>query len=502
MEKKRVGVLVVHGVGEQRKFDHLQSVVRDLAAAIKSDPSLTVTIEVKTSGDGTVGSEQEFWQAEAVSPISLFVKDRQGGITELAFQEVWWADLDGPNTKKHQLAFWAWGLSLWTKPQYQALTFGQASEEMQVGFARGIGWLDRLRLFGFSFMVLLILPLLSLLSTLLRSILGINLRPDILVQYLGDVKLYGQGSPTAPIVDLGQPPRVTIRRRMIQALVKMGLADYDRWYVMAHSMGTVLACNGLMETESALPNYLTSDLWEQWQAHSAKKAKAPIDADRKMMPLRPPWLADDDIVDRKDLFAKFRGVLTYGSPLSKFAVLWPAIAPLNKDESVFPKDAEWINVYDPTEPISDRLKYFDALTEKGLQPQDIAYKAKGIHLLSHTRYLKGAKGKDNLLVNQVAEWLLQGNPFPTPKPSWRWPDESAIRLYFSLRIMGWVIAALGISIALSQGLPAALPKHPLFEQWLDFHKPITYMFLSVVGVAIAGVLGRWLNLNDDTPDQD
>jgi hypothetical protein len=498
-EKSRVGVLLVHGVGEQRKFEHLEACVREIAVAMKANPSLSVTVVVNQSEAGEVGAEKPLWQVEPTPPVVLSVKSADNQVTDLEFHEVWWADLDEPTTKRTQLEFWAWGLSLWTKPQYQSLQFGKGQEEMAVGFARGIGWFDRLRLFGFSFTVLLVLPLLSLLSTVLRNVLGSKLRPDILVQYLGDIKLYGQRKPTAPLEDLGQPARVTIRRRMIRALVSMSLAEYDRWYVLAHSLGTVVACNGLMETESALPNYLDPELWKKWQAHSAKKAATPMDPDRKMMPERPHWLAADDIVDRQTLFAHFRGVLTYGSPLSKFAVLWPAIAPLNNDETVFPANCEWINVYDPTDPIADQLKYFDPKTDTGLQPQEIAYKCQGIHLFSHTRYLKAAKGKDHLLVNQVADWLLTGNGFPTPKPSWRWPDDNAVPIYYSVRLIGWVIATLGISMVLSQFVPKGLPNWSLFNHWLDFHKPITYIFLSAVGVAITGILARWLGLNGNAP---
>ena len=75
--------------------------------------------------------------------------------------------------------------------------------------------------------------------------MGFNLvRLDILVQYLGDIQHYQQQEREKDgagyLLDIGQPPRLTIRRRMIKGLVKMRLAEYDRWYVLAHSLASGL----------------------------------------------------------------------------------------------------------------------------------------------------------------------------------------------------------------------------------------------------------------------
>jgi hypothetical protein len=80
---------------------------------------------------------------------------------------------------------------------------------------------------------------------------------DIIVSYVGDVKLYQQdfwvrGDP--PVSDRLHWPRVAIRRRAIHAMVEIAQSDIDRWYVLAHSLGTVVAFNALTETEHSLPN--------------------------------------------------------------------------------------------------------------------------------------------------------------------------------------------------------------------------------------------------------
>ncbi|MEO0459139.1 MAG: hypothetical protein AAF152_21535, partial [Cyanobacteria bacterium P01_A01_bin.114] len=75
MVKNRVGILLVHGVGEQRKFEHLESVVRNIATTLKAEPHLSVNVAIKTREDGHYGAEQPFWAAEAEAPIVMSVKN-------------------------------------------------------------------------------------------------------------------------------------------------------------------------------------------------------------------------------------------------------------------------------------------------------------------------------------------------------------------------------------------------------------------------------------------
>ncbi|MFN7661109.1 MAG: hypothetical protein ACK5P3_23815, partial [Dolichospermum sp.] len=150
--------------------------------------------------------------------------------------------------------------------------------------------------------------------------------------------------------------------------------------------------NGLMESDAALPNYLNQDLWEEVRNDGMRtttdqeNSLSQKQADN-MFPSRPAWLELNNIIAREDLFKNLKGFMTYGSPLSKFAVVWPAIVPINRDNSVFSKDFEWINVYDPTDPVADKTKYFDLENYRGKKTIEIAYKAELIHLLSHIEYL-------------------------------------------------------------------------------------------------------------------
>ena len=72
---------------------------------------------------------------------------------------------------------------------------------------------------------------------------------ETIVNYLSAVKLYSQTKRAggSPMDGPDEPPRAAIRRRMIRVMVDVAEAGYDRWYILAHSLGTVVAWNGLME---------------------------------------------------------------------------------------------------------------------------------------------------------------------------------------------------------------------------------------------------------------
>ena len=550
----RVGILVVHGIGEQRQFEHLEEVVRNISFALQVDSNLdSVQVNVNVSGDAPYCSEQQTWRGERTATAIIEVIDKSQKRTNLEFREVWWSDLDEPSSFQTFLSFWSWGLSLWTKPRYDEKKVGTANKDMRLpgrnpempgrnpenqeqllpGNGEPIRLWHRLYLFLVSFVILILLPFLWLLGRVLRSILGIEIRPDILVEYLGDVKLYQQDARErkGPLIDLGKktPPRFSIRRRIIKAYVEMALENYDRWYILSHSLGTVVAFNGLMETEKALPNYLRESLWDEWyEKHRTQiKGKNSLTEEEKkrMLPQRPIWLNNDDIIDRKELFTKLRGFMTYGSPLSKFAVLWPSIVPLNKDESVFKDDFEWINVFDPTDPVSDFTRFFDSQGENSrLTPKDIPYKADQIHLLSHGQYLTFNSKRKRPLIRQVSRWLLSDEEF---QPNYQdredidrdefhqlgWPipkvgkkDSPIVSIYFGLGIVIWFLLGLIISFVLSWIVPWFLNQisglltqlHPNFDWSRVNHflsNPFFYVIVTVCIVLIVGVVARLTGLN-------
>jgi len=516
--REKVGVLLVHGIGEQTRFEHLESEVRNIAVALacQGDGNRSVRVDLRTTNDAAYGAEQQTWRGEGMAPVMVEVTELDAErtptkVTEIEFHEVWWADLDEPATLRTRIRFWLWALSMWTiRPKIGSRLPG--FERMRPPSSRsvtgkGVGLWGRVRLFTVAAIFLLILTTITFLNFLGRRLLKIELPgPNILIRFIGDVKLFQQKERVGkgPLVDIHLPPRVSLRRRMVRGLAHMALADYQRWYVLAHSQGTVLSLNGLMETEYALPNYLGQGLWDRCRKQGIGSKASPLSAGEAadMMPRRPAWLEDDDIIDRRKLFAKLNGYMTYGSPIEKFATLWPAIVPLNLDEGVFNESFEWINVYDPTDPVAGKIVSFDPLAT-GPHPQNVSYKAGGVHLLSHILYLAFRQNKDDTLVNAVAEWLRGGRVAFPSKPSWTWPDEFQSRVYELLRVVIWLVGAWILAWGLvwlsAEVLPAPedlLKSEGILSQVAGLFlaivnniaaSPLAFVIVAIVLVAITGV---------------
>jgi hypothetical protein len=474
---ERVGVIIVHGIGEQKRFEFLEGETRKIADAIiakytaNKRHAVTATLTT-TSGDAFLGAHSS-WAAGAEAPLHVLVELDGKRIVDIAFHEVWWADVNEPLTLGKQIRFWAWGLSLPGIAQYRDQILTQAKNKMRLPARSGIlPWHNRARmafvsmLFGFSaFSIALINVVLKRLdfSPLLSS--------DILVNYLSGVKLYSQDKRAggSPMDGPNDPPRAAIRRRMVRGMVDVAANSYDRWYILAHSLGTIVAWNGLMEVEEALPNYLDQKRWNDLATSPLRgTASHNIHNVDRMMPNRPVWLGPRDIINRDALFANFRGILTYGSPLERFCALWSAMVPINTTEDPFREGAEWVNAYDPTDPVGTWISDYDpeSVARPGhttLKPHNFPCNASPILLYSHLRYLRkpklGAPHSDDYLVNQVARWLVTGNSLvkeidpvrQTPNPFWlrSTDDKVATQRFLRKRVLWRVIQDLIVLISLS-----------------------------------------------------
>jgi len=468
-----IGIVLVHGIGEQRRFEHISDEVKRLVAALSAMPETKVSVEIRTTQDSEAGAENESWRAEGSAPVKIHVAQGSRRFC-LSVHEVWWADLDDKDTLWNRLRFWFWGLGFWGVKKFDDSSLPGA-QDMQAPEFPPFPWggprlreaLVRARLWGFANVFLLSALTVNLLNAVLRGLrLGQIPGPDVFYQFVGDVKLYQDRGRSfqGPLTDLHDPRRVAIRRRVVQVLVDVYRANYDRWYVLAHSLGSVVAWNGLMETAHSLPNYLTQE------THAAlKSATPPILGPRRsgtarpvddMRPARPVWITDDDEVLYRDvLFGKLRGFVTYGSPLDKFAFLWRAIVPINKDTSCWPPDFEWINVYDHTDPVASELTAFSFNAPAGSpQPVSYPYKASRVLLLSHLKYLDFDKrrGPDQF-VSRLVDWMLDGHSkFAAPGPTDRcWYRSTSPAFGLVLRAPWWIAGAAVFAASLAWlGVPA------------------------------------------------
>lgn len=425
---ERVGAIIVHGIGEQKRFEFLEGETRKIVDAIVGQYGVKgrrryVTPTLATgSGDAFLGAHSS-WAAGAEAPLHTMVEldDR---IIDIAFHEVWWADINETLTLGKQIRFWWWGLSLpGTATHHDQFLTGAKDRTRQPEHSGQLPLHNRLRmafvsmLFGFSaFSIALINMILK------RLDFSPFLSTDILVNYLSGVKLYSQDKRAggSPMDGPDEPPRAAIRRRMIRVMIDVARSGYDRWHILAHSLGTIVAWNGLMEIQQALPNYLDRKCWDSLGGNPLRSTVAdpfPVDA---MMPNRPLWVKDNEIISRDALFEKFRGILTYGSPLERFCALWSAMVPINVDEDPFRDGAEWVNAYDPTDPVGTWIYDYDPIRPNPprqgyttLTPQNFPCRASPILLYSHIQYLRAPKpdasNPQNYLVNQIARWLVTGD---------------------------------------------------------------------------------------------
>jgi hypothetical protein len=326
-----------------------------------------------------------------------------------------------------QIRFWLWGLAIWITAGKLESTHWAAQQRMvPVKPRRSDEWLTKAKIYWVSVFFVAFSATLGFLFALLQRLFNIQ-QPQIvrtLVNYLSSIKLYnqwrrlGQGVPGQPadfLDAVGQPPRVSIRRRMVRTLADVALADYDRWYVLAHSLGSVVAFNGLMEPAQVFPNYLDEARWTGLVAAGlGGPTTLPATPAGNVFPERPGWLGPTDGAYRDKVFAEFGGLLTYGCPLGKFGAIWPALIPFCK-EPAFRPGACWLNILDPMDPVSGPLRNLTLAqtpAPNGLlccPPRtNVGYAAFDIILEAHVQYLTPSAG-GNSLADQVARWLVSGD---------------------------------------------------------------------------------------------
>ena len=416
-----IGLLVVHGVGEQGQFEHLQEVAKRFVLALENQNSNKreeIYVHINKQNSGPLGANQQTWQDVKSAPIIIKIKDNLlNKTTWIHLREVWWADIDPPSSPRKAIEFWFWGLSLWLTPNSKQLFKESLTKETEEKSKKeySIPLYVRVEYFGIAILFYLVQPILSFLNWVLQLV-GISFPINIFSQYMSKVRLYlrkaekGKG----PLQDLNNPPRYSVRRRMISALVKMAASKYDRWYILSHSLGAIVAFNGLSETEEKLANYLDEPTWKL----ASKKGLTRDDSIetqtsnnsqnlRNVKPSRPPWLKSEDRIYRKKLFDKLEGLVTYGAPFQHFINLSPSIILGDKDTSGFHKNFKWFNIYDPSDPVASQAEQFFQNTniKTDIRPTDILYKAQGYHLLSHIKYLDIDKNCKDTLVDRILFWI-------------------------------------------------------------------------------------------------
>lgn len=479
---RKIGLLLVHGVGEQEPLDHLKTSARELASYISATEGL---IRLSVIEDLEV--------AQSILVDAVF--ERRDGETSrrrrvrIELKEVFWADLGIKGGLVEQLKFWLWGLGQWAAFAVRKGNPGRNTEKLmampafayqkdpmaQPGLIRQLP--ARFVLFVAGLLAFLTVFSWSVAKRFVAFLADRIPESSLIFLFLGDVKNYEQGGAAGKgsLADPDQPMRTTIRRRMVRKMVEVAAGDYDEWYLSAHSLGTIAAFNALQETELALPNYLSQAEWAALPTNL--KTSAPFVPDPKkppstdaMMPRRPPWLQDHDGIDRVRLFQRFRGFVSYGSPLDKFAALWPRVVCLNLQTAVFPHGCEWINLHDPTDPVSAKLDAFappearadeDSESRIALAPRNFATRASLIFGLSHIRYFLPRRRAEGTMAAAVVGAVVSGRSLADAaegakmSPASAWLRALAAMLQVALLTLLLAAASAALLIVLGKALPDA-----------------------------------------------
>ncbi|HEX8469435.1 MAG TPA: hypothetical protein VF620_16700 [Allosphingosinicella sp.] len=536
-EKKHIGLLFVHGIGEQARFEHLIGSVRELAELmLRAVPNSSVSV-VDRTGDWKTAPGVADPAGRAPMTLTLRTPDKH---YEYECHEVWWADLGARSGVLDSITFWLWGLGQWAAPIYQELDGAQMTKlpvaegttrsrlvTLPASVAGNLGeeCLARFRL-AMAALAAAFIGSTWALAKRVVELLGKAPSPTLIVRYVGDVRTYEERARPgdSAISDPGQPRRVGIRRRMVSEMVTMASREsLDDWWILAHSQGTVLAYNGLTEIGHALPNYLPE---EQWKALDPRFKDDPGCARRvklhAMMPARPSWLEDDEVISRPRLFAKLRGLITYGSPLDKFAGLWPRIVGTATDREDDRKPlagCRWVNIAAPQDPVAGMLCRFPAGPGgrlEGAVPQvrNIALPIRFNHGLAHIRYFAAAeRWIDSGLERtkkSVASWLAGGQEPPAvPAPS-LWVRLLKVYLpYFAIIGSVWLATAALVAIVFgltkqlfNRGAPEAGANTSdgsgldrLYREAVEFIREALSISGLVLDVALAVIIGfglwRW-----------
>lgn len=520
---QHIGLLFVHGIGEQKRFEHLTNSVTEFGELmLQSDQEASVSI-INRTADWKLPPGQP--DATGLAPITLTLQSQTRHIVYDCY-EVWWADLGARSGIIDVVTFWLWALGQWNAPIYREIDASHLRKDERKGAKPVSGLaklpesvagklvrepLSRFKLLLAGLAAMFVALTWTLAKRIAATLLGQAPTPTLIVQYVGDVRTYEErASPGATsISDPGYPRRVGIRRRMVAEMVALGMRPLDGWYVIAHSLGTVVAYNGLTEIGHALPNYLPNDQWARVEDRLRRDEHCRLREDLyAMMPARPDWLQKEDVINRSLLFAKLKGFLTYGSPLDKFAALWPRIVATATDRTDAASPFQhcwWINLAAPHDPVAGILKRFEA--GKGTLPPNAIPKIQNkatpwdwAYMLAHIRYFIGAERCDQsrsvTQKRRVLRWLMGDTSIAIPSYPQGWPVRLlSIDLAYALIILFlWLMTAIVLTAA--GGISLALfgaGKATQFKSLDLFFQSFFATLGPILGIALATILifGLW-----------
>lgn len=399
VQSVRIGIVCVHGIGDQPRYKHSDSVARDLVK-ILSDEYGSDSVSVQTSP----GLDRGAFRADT----TIFLK-RRSVLFEIDLIECWWRDLGERHGLKRIMRFWSWAITLWSSRRL--------SEEPSVGRVNPDVYLqkqDILRIFFTRIIIylysvlffVLILPahfVLNIASTL-PFLARVNIFSTA-YSYLSCVKIYveSKNDTVDDVVDLLVPKRVRIQSRLNALIAKVGASGYDSWIVLAHSLGSVVALKSIMEDGVAYANSLTADEWQNIDRCIVASTERECSNYFDKTP-RKNWIPDGYCINLKAVYERFGGLITYGSPLHMFAKMWPSIIEINieREFGKFP----WINISNTLDPIAGDINFIDPERD-GIDIHNFSFDEGYFVHKSHTKYFKRSNRSEDALILLIMKNIIE-----------------------------------------------------------------------------------------------
>ena len=200
---ERIGIVLVHGIGEQRRFQHLDSQMRYLLRALrvleKKGLVQEMSVDIAWSPAAAFAADQDTWQSGQKPSITVTIDHTLRGPaaptrTKLLVHEVWWADVNEPYSLGKQFRFWLWGLAAWTIPERRQAGHPRTANRVFPPVVNSSKLWDRLRLYMVGVFFVLLGYSVGTFAFLASRLLNWQ-TPNLLrtaTNYLSGVKIYNQ----------------------------------------------------------------------------------------------------------------------------------------------------------------------------------------------------------------------------------------------------------------------------------------------------------------------
>ncbi len=421
--RRRIGIVVVHGVGSQRARETVEQVALNFYQALRAD-------------QGVTNLEKDLHPDRQSQPVTLDFSYRNSPF-RIRFYEVYYADLDLPYSFLRWVKLTIWGLILPFYPGRYEEIQSIAPQMKNIEVSRGTRLWVRLQLAFLSAVFIFLLSTLRALTFVIYRVSG--KRPQLgefIHEYLGDVQLFvSERTRRDTIETCKKKGREAMRIRFWNTYGQACLDDNDEIILITHSLGTVVIFNALMEPGNRiLTQYVTdSELRD------------------KLLQL---WGSPK----REKVLAKLQAWLTLGSPLDKFAAIWPRTVPINIDNSDPPvattalpqihynRQIQWINVHDILDIIGASLNNFAALQGKGFHLENHSLVDRWTFLTAHTSYWLYMVNQKRLVDCIVGYILSPADQRKFALPSARKSGAARVLLNF---ILGLLLVYITVWIATS-----------------------------------------------------